>query len=107
MSAGGRSGRLTKPPNRSKHPISVESGSPAQARFTARNRGREGMRRVLARALVMLVGAAAMAACSGSSSVSTGGGGQFSGVTVRVVTFTGPQIAEPLQRRAPDFEKLT
>jgi len=24
-----------------------------------------------------------------------------------VVTFTGPQIAEPLQRRAPDFNKLT
>ena len=23
------------------------------------------------------------------------------------MTFTGPQIAEPLQRRAPDFEKLT
>src|SRR2546428_4442157 len=31
----------------------------------------------------------------------------FAGVTVRVVTFTGPQIAEPLQRRAPDFNKLT
>jgi multiple sugar transport system substrate-binding protein len=29
------------------------------------------------------------------------------GVTVNVVTFTGPQIAEPLQRRAPDFQKLT
>ena len=23
------------------------------------------------------------------------------------MTFTGPQIAEPLQRRAPEFEKLT
>jgi multiple sugar transport system substrate-binding protein len=32
---------------------------------------------------------------------------QFDGVTVNVMTFTGPQIAEPLQRRAPDFEKLT
>jgi multiple sugar transport system substrate-binding protein len=31
----------------------------------------------------------------------------FEGVTVNVMTFTGPQIAEPLQRRAPDFEKLT
>jgi multiple sugar transport system substrate-binding protein len=31
----------------------------------------------------------------------------FSGTTVNVLTFTGPQIAEPLQRRAPDFEKLT
>jgi multiple sugar transport system substrate-binding protein len=33
--------------------------------------------------------------------------GEFDGVTVNVLTFTGPQIAEPLQRRAPDFEKLT
>jgi multiple sugar transport system substrate-binding protein len=33
--------------------------------------------------------------------------GEFDGITVNVVTFTGPQIAEPLQRRAPDFEKLT
>ncbi len=31
----------------------------------------------------------------------------FNGVTVNVLTFDGPQIAEPLQRRAPDFEKLT
>jgi multiple sugar transport system substrate-binding protein len=31
----------------------------------------------------------------------------FSGVSVNVLTFTGPQIAEPLQRRAPDFEKKT
>jgi multiple sugar transport system substrate-binding protein len=32
---------------------------------------------------------------------------KYQGITVRVVTFTGPQIAEPLQRRAPDFEKAT
>ena len=31
----------------------------------------------------------------------------FEGVTVNVLTFTGPQIAEPLQRRGPDFQKLT
>ena len=31
----------------------------------------------------------------------------FAGTTVNVLTFTGPQIAEPLQRRGPDFEKLT
>ena len=31
----------------------------------------------------------------------------YQGITIRVVTFTGPQIAEPLQRRAPDFEKAT
>jgi multiple sugar transport system substrate-binding protein len=33
--------------------------------------------------------------------------GIYDGVTVNIMTFTGPQIAEPLQRRAPDFEKLT
>jgi multiple sugar transport system substrate-binding protein len=33
--------------------------------------------------------------------------GKYDGVTVNVMTFTGPQIAEPLQRRAPDFKKLT
>jgi multiple sugar transport system substrate-binding protein len=31
----------------------------------------------------------------------------FDGVTVNLLTFTGPQIAEPLQRRAPEFGKLT
>jgi multiple sugar transport system substrate-binding protein len=31
----------------------------------------------------------------------------FHGVTVNIMTFVGPQIAEPLQRRAPEFEKLT
>src|SRR6266540_1521363 len=35
------------------------------------------------------------------------GGKRFQGVTVNVVTFTGPQIAEPLQRRAPAFGNLT
>jgi len=29
------------------------------------------------------------------------------GVEATVMTFTGPQIAEPLQRRAPDFKKAT
>lgn len=32
---------------------------------------------------------------------------QFEGVNVDIVTFTGPQIAEPLQRRAPEFSELT
>jgi len=31
----------------------------------------------------------------------------YDGVEVNIVTFTGPQIAEPLQRRAPDFEAMT
>jgi multiple sugar transport system substrate-binding protein len=31
----------------------------------------------------------------------------YEGVEVNVITFTGPQIAEPLQRRGPDFTELT
>jgi len=31
----------------------------------------------------------------------------YAGIEFDVLTFTGPQIAEPLQRRAPDFEALT
>src|SRR6267378_1712825 len=63
------------------------------------------MSRYLTRALALLMATAVVAACSNSSNTSSNS--QFSGVTVRVVTFTGPQIAEPLQRRAPDFEKAT
>ena len=33
--------------------------------------------------------------------------GMYDGVTVNIMTFTGPQIAEPLQRHAPEFEKTT
>ncbi len=33
--------------------------------------------------------------------------GKYDGVRVKIMTFTGPQIAEPLQRRAPEFKKLT
>ncbi|TMF70006.1 MAG: extracellular solute-binding protein [Chloroflexi bacterium] len=63
------------------------------------------MSRILARALVLLVGVGVIAACSNGSNTSSNQ--SFSGTTIRVVTFTGPQIAEPLQRRAPDFEKAT
>src|SRR5215217_6273391 len=35
------------------------------------------------------------------------GADRHKGVEVTVLTFTGPQIAEPLQRRAPDFNRLT
>jgi|GEM_PF-3854512 len=31
----------------------------------------------------------------------------YEGVVIELLTFTGPQIAEPLQRRAPDFAELT
>ena len=52
-----------------------------------------------------LVGLAALLAVAAPGSRSQAG--EFDGVTVNVMTFTGPQIAEPLQRRAPEFEKLT
>jgi multiple sugar transport system substrate-binding protein len=31
----------------------------------------------------------------------------YEGVEINIITFTGPQIAEPLQRRGPDFTELT
>ncbi|HEV7810270.1 MAG TPA: extracellular solute-binding protein [Candidatus Limnocylindrales bacterium] len=34
-------------------------------------------------------------------------GTKFAGVSVNILTFNGPQVAEPLQRRAPDWEQLT
>src|SRR5688500_13457283 len=34
-------------------------------------------------------------------------GKEFEGVTVNLLTFVGPQVAEPLQRRGPDFTELT
>ncbi len=33
--------------------------------------------------------------------------GKFKGANVNILTFNGPQVAEPLQRRAPDWECLT
>ena len=33
--------------------------------------------------------------------------GKFEGANVNILTFNGPQVAEPLQRRAPDWECLT
>src|SRR5712691_10413225 len=45
-----------------------------------------------------------VAACNASNSSS---GARFSGTRVGVDRFTGPQIAEPFQRRAPDFAKFT
>ena len=65
------------------------------------------MRRFLAKALVLVAGVGLIVSCTSGSSNNTSSSTNFSGTTIRVVTFTGPQIAEPLQRRAPDFEKLT
>jgi multiple sugar transport system substrate-binding protein len=50
------------------------------------------------------------AACGGGDetpSTERTGADRFKGVEVTVLTFTGPQIAEPLQRRAPDFARQT
>src|SRR6266536_5101524 len=51
-----------------------------------------------------------VAACGGgkkTQATQAAGGKSHKGVKVTVLTFTGPQIAEPLQRRAPEFERLT
>src|SRR5213595_3290766 len=55
---------------------------------------------------IALAGATALAVATGSGWAGAADK-PYDGVTVNVVTFTGPQIAEPLQRRAPDFGKLT
>src|SRR5690349_25007426 len=34
-------------------------------------------------------------------------GKMYDGVTIDILTFVGPQVAEPLQRRGPDFTELT
>ncbi|MEP6639899.1 MAG: extracellular solute-binding protein, partial [Chloroflexota bacterium] len=48
---------------------------------------------------------AASAAASASPAASQGT--KFKGVNVNILTFNGPQVAEPLQRRAPDWATLT
>ena len=49
----------------------------------------------------------AAAAATSTTASGSSGNGKYAGVTVNVLTFTGPQIAEPLQRHAPEFEALT
>jgi len=39
--------------------------------------------------------------------VGVAGQDQFAGVKITVLTFDGPQVAEPLQRHAPEFQALT
>jgi multiple sugar transport system substrate-binding protein len=51
--------------------------------------------------------AAASPAASASAAAAASPGTKFKGVSVNILTFNGPQIAEPLQRRAPDWEQLT
>jgi multiple sugar transport system substrate-binding protein len=47
------------------------------------------------------------ASASASAAPAASQGTKFKGVNVNILTFNGPQVAEPLQRRAPDWEKLT
>ena len=49
--------------------------------------------------------AASVAAPSQAAAASPGT--KFKGIIVNLLTFNGPQVAEPLQRRAPDWEQLT
>ena len=57
--------------------------------------------------LLKLAGAGVVVAAAWLSAGAVRAADDFKGVTVNVMTFAGPQIAEPLQRRAPEFEKLT
>lgn len=47
------------------------------------------------------------AAPSSSQAAAASPGTKFKGISVNILTFNGPQVAEPLQRRAPDWEQLT
>jgi multiple sugar transport system substrate-binding protein len=58
------------------------------------------MTRIPSSRLATLVGALA---CAGALAQDK----PYAGVTVNVMTFTGPQIAEPLQRRGKEFEAAT
>jgi multiple sugar transport system substrate-binding protein len=54
--------------------------------------------------------ASATPAASGASAAPTAAaspGTKFKGINVNILTFNGPQVAEPLQRRAPDWAQLT
>ncbi len=61
------------------------------------------MSRHPAKALILAVAAAVLAACSSGGTSNTSSTQNFSGVTVHIVTFTGPQIAEPLLERHRAF----
>jgi multiple sugar transport system substrate-binding protein len=67
------------------------------------------IRRSRGLAACIAVLALVLAGCGGGKSQSTkkAGAKAHEGVSVNVLTFTGPQIAEPLQRRAPEFQRLT
>jgi len=47
------------------------------------------------------------ASAAPSQAAAASPGTKFKGIIVNLLTFNGPQVAEPLQRRAPDWEQLT
>jgi len=49
----------------------------------------------------------ASASASAEATPAGSPGTKFKGISVNILTFNGPQVAEPLQRRAPDWEQLT
>jgi multiple sugar transport system substrate-binding protein len=64
--------------------------------------------RLVAAAIIpILVLTACTTAASPSPSASGAAGTKFAGISVNILTFNGPQVAEPLQRRAPDWQQLT
>jgi multiple sugar transport system substrate-binding protein len=56
--------------------------------------------------LILVITACNAASPSGGSPKASQGT-KFKGVNVNILTFNGPQVAEPLQRRAPAWEQLT
>ena len=50
---------------------------------------------------------AATTSAAASATTAQPQGDKYKGVNVNILTFNGPQVAEPLQRRAPDWEQLT
>ena len=64
--------------------------------------------RLVAAAIIpILVLTACATAASPSPAASGPAGTKFAGISVNILTFNGPQVAEPLQRRAPDWQQLT
>jgi len=64
--------------------------------------------RLVAAAIIsILVLTACNTAASPSPTASGPAGTKFAGISVNILTFNGPQVAEPLQRRAPDWQQLT
>jgi multiple sugar transport system substrate-binding protein len=50
---------------------------------------------------------AATAAATTAPAATAAPAGDLAGVEINILTFVGPQVAEPLQRRSPDFTELT